>query len=536
MSESDQYIFDRAIESKEEPQAITSEQKYYLDLNDQNAHNYKNQQLIFDMPSAALVDGQTVLEDSILRVPYQVTATSTVDFGDDAIVKDMVMLKGNATSIVDSMQIMLDNQVIRTFSSHSEVPAYFKLISSMSEDYKPVAESIVNQNLDTGVGTYTAAMGEHLVDNTAFAQKGARISDSADASGFQDLVNMTNKSKSHYVRSTARKLTWNYLLEIPLKHLDELFENKIPPSRGLYLKINLQIHAGTCTFVSTAKDITAASSVTTYGTLPFMVNPDAINAATHGVLAAAGAGTVKVEGGILRNSAAAANNPLLGTCQMHLAIYKPRLAEEQRLLQRKPVDINYNQVMYQTHRNVKPNTSFSFQISSSSSRPSHLLIHTRLSDVINMSESVRDADFDNTTNAVPTGTMASAFSSSPCTTKPYSSLTQFQITVGGMPLFVRGALNVDYDFYADNFRSFNSLNGGKDVQDCSGLISKEMWEKNYGYIVIDLKKYEQFANWVAPKDISITATNNSPNQCDYMFFLAEQRDIKLDTATGKILI
>ena len=221
---------------------------------------------------------------------------------------------------------------------------------------------------------------------------------------------------------------------------------------------------------------------------------------------------------------------------MHLAVYKFILEEEQKLMQRKPVDINYNQLMYQTHRNVPANTQFNFQISSSSSRPSHLLIHTRLSDVINMSESVRDAGFDNTTNAIPVGTMASPFSTSPMTTKPYSSLTQFQITVGGMPLFVRGPLNVDYDFYVDNFRSFNSLNAGKDMQDCSGLISREMWEKNYGFIVIDFKKYELFANWVAPKDISISATNNSPNQCDYMFFLAEQRDIKLDTATGKILI
>lgn len=529
------YIFDKAMEEKTEPQAITSE-KFYLDLNDQNNGNYKNQQLIFDLSSLSLVDGWTSLEDSVIRIPYQVTATSSAEnFAADATVKGLVNLKGNFTSVVDSMSVMLDNRVIRTFSSHSEVPAYFNLISSMSEDYKKVASSIVNQEMDSGNGTYTTALGEHLLTNAAIYNKSRRVADSGDASGFQELVNITNKSKSHYVRSTDKKLTWNYMFEIPLKHLDDLFQ-KIPLGRGYYLKLNMQIHSGTCSFVSTAKAISAASSTTTYGTLPFMVSVSTLSAGTHGVLAAAGASTIKIEAGILQNAAAAAKNPLLGSCQFHACIYKARLNEEKRLLQRPPVEIHYNQAMFQTHRNVPANTAFAFQISSSSSRPSHLLIHTRLSDTINMSESVQDQAYDNTSNAVPMGTMASPFSSSPMTTKPYSSLSQMQLSIGGMPVYSRGPLNVDYDFYNDNFRSFNSVNGGKDAQDCSGLISREEWEKNYGYVVVDLRKYDMHANWLAPKDISITATNNSPNKVDYMFYLFEERDFKLDCSTGKILV
>ena len=527
---SESYIFERSMEEKTEPESLISE-KFYIDLNDNNSNNYNNQQLIFDLPSLALTDGFVSLSESVLRIPLQTTISSDTDLlnGFEHL---LVGLKGTTACIIDSFQLTIDNRIVKTFSSHNEVPAYFKAITSMSSDYQKVAESLSNYSLDNGKPTYSNAQGEHQLGNNAVDVKNGRLSDLGD-NVFQASANIINKSKSHFVKESAKKVTYNYLLEIPLKDTDEIFE-KIPLSRGIYMKLSLQMHMGKTTFTSTAKAISALSSVTTYGVLPMYVN-QSILTKTNGVLNAAGAGNVTIETAISKNSLSGAKNPLLAACQFHGCVYKPRLHQESVLNRRPPVKIDYNQPMFQTLRNVEPNTQFAFQISSSSSKSSYLLIHTRLSDTVNMNSDAV-SNFASGTHNVPTSVMASPFSSSPMTTKAYSSLTQFQINIGGMPLFTRESLNIDYDFFNDNFRSFNALNGGKDKNESSGLINRETWEKLYGFIVIDLKRYELYANWVQPKDISVRAINNSPNKVDYMFFLMEEKDIKLDTSTGKLLI
>ena len=527
---STEYVFEKAMEEKTTPQSIISE-KYYLDLNDQNQGNYANQQLQFDCSSLGLQDAECSLADSIIRIPYQITVSSTTDL--NAANRDLVALKGNFTSIVDAMQIMIDNKVIKQFSSHSEIPAHFKLLTTMAKDYETVAAGTLNHALDVGFITFNNGMGERQVGNTAVADKCARLSH-ADDSVYLEDSSITNRKKSHYVKTSSKIVTYNYLIEIPLKDLDPIFES-IPLSRGLYLKLNMQMHAGSCVFKSTAKVISEFTSNTAYGVLPFYIN-DAILDSTNGILASAGAGTVTIQAGISKNALAAASNPILNTCQLHACFYKPRASEEQSLRRRGVVEINYLQQMLQYHQNVLPRKAFQFQISSSSSRTAFLLIHTRLSDKINMGNDATATSYTAGNTLVASSTMASPFTSSPFTTKYYSSLTQFQINIGGVPLFTRGALNFDYDMWNENFRAFNSLNGGQDKYDCSGLISREMWEKGYGYTVIDLRKYESYANWTLPKDISISAVNNSPNMCDYQFFLFEEKDFKLNTSTGEVLV
>ena len=531
-NQAESYVFEDATDKKTNPKAFISE-KYYLDINDQNNKNYKNQQLIFDCPSLSIQDGYVSLAESILRIPMQTTISSNKDLI-TTYKENLVSLKGNATSLIDSIQIMLDNKVLKTFSSHSEVPCYFKLLSSMTKDYEQtVAKGDLNHSLDDGVMSYDDKIGEKMTSNNAIQKKADSLVLLTDTA-FQKSKNIINKFKSHCKVESTKMYTYNYLVEIPLKFMDELFE-KIPLAKGLYLKMHLQLHTGSCSFTSTGKVITAVSSNTTYGVLPHYINPSALGE-TNGVLAGADAGIVTIDTQVLRNSLSGKDNPLLGTCQLHAAVYKFTNDKAQVLSNRPRVKIDYNQQMYQTYKNAEPGQQFNFQISSSTSRSSFLLIHTRLSDKINMSDAASDATFKDGNTAGAISTMNSPFTPSPFTTKAYSSLTNFQINLSGTPMFTRGALSFDYDIYNDNFKSFNSANGQLDVSDSSGVISREQWEKNYGFIVVDLRKYELYANWLQPKNISVSGYNNSPNFVDYMFFLMEEKDITLDVETGKIVV
>lgn len=245
------YIFESAMEEKTKPEALVSE-KFYIDLNDSNSSNYTNQQLIFDLPSLALADGYISLHESVLRIPLQTTIKSSAEILKAASVHKMVALKGTTSSIIDSFQLNVDNFPVKTFSSHNEIPTYFKKITSMSKDYETVATGISNFDLDGGVGTYTAVLGEHYIGNDAVAFKNSKINDIRDGAGvagsaFQDESTIKTSLKSHFVVEDANTVTYNYLLEIPLSDIDELF-SQIPLSRGLYMRLMMQMHMGVVFF------------------------------------------------------------------------------------------------------------------------------------------------------------------------------------------------------------------------------------------------------------------------------------------------
>ena len=90
--------------------------------------------------------------------------------------------------------------------------------------------------------------------------------------------------------------------------------------------------------------------------------------------------------------------------------------------------------------------------------------------------------------------------------------------------------------FSDNGVTFYSLDGGRNMQQSSGLISKSEYENKFGFILVDLKKYNSAAEWISPQAISVQGVNNSRNTITYTYTLFSEKDITIDMTTGKIVV
>ena len=207
-----EFIFENAMDEKTRVDPLISD-KIYLDIIDSNSNNYENVHLLFNMPSLALKNGIHDISDSVLRIPIQVTIKSDVAFNENEVHR-MLNLKGDAASIIGSFQLHIDRKLVKAFVAHNEIPAYFRKITSMTEDYsKQMASSLSNFNLDDGVTSYTADKGEHQTGNTAVTKKCARLAEWNDADPFRNMANMGNVKKSHFVRD-IKTITTPYVAHV----------------------------------------------------------------------------------------------------------------------------------------------------------------------------------------------------------------------------------------------------------------------------------------------------------------------------------
>jgi hypothetical protein len=184
--------------------------------------------------------------------------------------------------------------------------------------------------------------------------------------------------------------------------------------------------------------------------------------------------------------------------------------------------------MYHHQQNaITAGAAFSAKVSNSSSKMRYLLIHTSLSAGVNGAANATDlvGGVCSTANSV--------FSSSPATCMPYASLTNIQCLVGGQPLY-ETPLTYTYEQFQQHFRGFASMNGGLANGLSTGIISEREWDTGYGYVVIDLSRYETDAADNVSKPLEVRATNNSSCTVDLNFFLMTEAEFSISTTTGKV--
>ena len=553
------FIFENSMDKEKTREEPLISDKIYLDLMDNNQNNYKNVHLQFLMSSLALKNGILDIPESVIRLPIQVSVNSDVELN-ESVLHNVLNLKGDASSLINSFQLSIDRKLIKSFSTHNEIPCYYRKISSMTEDYaNQIASSQSNFALDDGDTAYLASMGEFQTGNTAFDNK-CRITPKQDDNDlFRTNANMAQSKKAHYYTQKSEttvgtdaasekvtKVVYNYLMEIKLKDIDPIF-NEIPLARGMYVELLFNMHDANCSFTSTAKVIKNLKVNSAYGVCPFYLNCDTLTSG-NGLLTQAAEGKIEINYGISKtdasslNNIASVSNPILPHCEFHAVLYKPMMAIDTQLSSRGPVKITYDNCTYSEHKNVAPDGVIAYNLTSSIKKASYLLIHSKLSDNTNMN-AIPSGTFSARPNGATLqssaiGTWASPFTSAPFTCKKYAGggLTELNLKIGGDDYFQSKPRTILTEQFEDMFINFNTSNGGKSIRETSGLVNKDMWEKNYGVYFIDLKKYDLEAEWMKSTDIILSGRNNSPNTVDYTFFLYHEAEITLDVNTGMIVL
>jgi hypothetical protein len=570
--------FRNAFESQEQSQPMFAKNTFYQVIQDVNAQSYShNTQIQFDSGLLKSAPEWPSFNESSIQIPMQVTAKIggvAQGFKNDDVtkklLKSLVVLKGDNSILIDACNINLNSQQITNLESHHNLGCSYKLQSTMSSDYEEVGALDHDFVLHRGTPGYTDGFGETLDDPNFFEKKAELITSELDMAGFKSLAQIEAGKQSYFIPNTgdkaaasSRLLTWNYIIDIPLKNVHELFE-KMGMVHGTHIKLNLQINnanfdfkvktasADPVTFIgatavvgsitgTTENDVISDMNVQTpYGTNPWILNHDLI---TKDRTSPGFAGlfleknveaTIQVRSNIGKTSDSVSKNPLLHSCQLRFKMYTPRPEYDKKLLLRQKLKIDFNTFTTKQIQNVTPGGQLDVVVTSSASRAKYLLIHTRHSDAVNGSPTPSETNPSNNANRI--NSMESPFSACPVTSKPHFSWENFQVQLGTLQLFTPTVLSDTKVFYEDNFRGMNSLLGGQNMQMSSGLVSRPLYEKLYGgLIVIDLERFTNTNEFLSIKDLRVTGKSSSLSSVDVILQLFTQNDLELDVDTGNIV-
>ena len=113
----------------------------------------------------------------------------------------------------------------------------------------------------------------------------------------------------------------------------------------------------------------------------------------------------------------------------------------------------------------------------------------------------------------------------PGTTSPGLDITNFNVQLG-MTTVYQNPVNYNYEFFLQQFKD-NYMNGGQDFVFGSGLITQEMWEKNYKIFPINLTRASYTLPPNQPIAITISFQANLASYCDVHLFVQQERVVAM---------
>jgi len=549
----DLYVLNESLKEADEPSPVTG--RYSVRYPDSNQGSYQSSQISWNIPAVSSEGGLLDMKTCSVELPIVMSLSSDQTLGTALESAFSMGLKSSFLSLVNSIDLSIDNQPLLTRSDLSNIPLTFKILSSFSQDDVKTLANTINFGLDDpkGLGylitNHTCGEVNNVIQPVSFdpdngyeqglVNSGLRTRmkktsydvTATEEAKFADLAGVIAKRKSHYTRA-ATLLTYNVLVNIPLSFLSiDLFSN-IPLSKGLYIKMNLGIHTGSVALTTTITNgyVTAVTPSTQYGVLPFQIAPN--KAGLFTVDTGANAITARIN---IAKTVESATTPFGATCYFIASFVKLKPAIEQSYLSQNSAKlVRYCEAqMYKNPNNILAGGSIQHMVSTGLSKIRGLLISTHLASSINGSSTATATSFSAGNSAGAFSVMNSPFSSAPATCMKNASITQFNVRLGGVPVYPQNQ-DYTYEMFAEN-KMVNSLNGGLMTGLTSGLIDIEDFESGYGYIYVDLSRYsanEQMDN--TPRNIEIIGRNNSINMVEQYIFVLTEREFTLNCATGKI--
>jgi hypothetical protein len=127
---------------------------------------------------------------------------------------------------------------------------------------------------------------------------------------------------------------------------------------------------------------------------------------------------------------------------------------------------------------------------------------------------------------------ASVFDTFPATFAPCLSLTNFQVTLGGMQVFQgTGSLNYGFEQFIEQISGARDLTSGT-LGMSSGLINQRFWESSKVYYA-DLSRGTK-ADRETARNLNISFLNNSNVAIDILVFTIFADQIILNVANGAV--
>lgn len=549
MSKSDQIVLEKSLTPQFDPSVALDEQ--WLSVNDSNNGSYNGS---INIDTTVLSNSQRWIDyrQAVLEVPVVLAMTSDTDIS--AVATSYIAgLKSGHHQLIDSMSVDIQNVNAIQQQTFTNFHVSYKVLEKFSQDtlekYGDVTGIAPDSEASFLYNAGTSLTGNGFSNNTAFESGATQLfttavplqktndglrrrleQTSCPVGGYGALGVMTTAAQSNNVRKTyhtndggsgaARIYTWYIMATIRLRDVHDFFD-KMPLSRGVQMRFRINYNSArvvqTCTTSGTTQIQTSVTQLSGQ-TVPFMLASAATTQPMQAVAAVSGDPVQTWEYNVSSTTSPAASHPVQNASLSAPAyLLDPRVESEYLSLGSKRIE--YDDIYEFTILDQAAGASFNSIISNGILEPQQLVIIPQLAGT---------AGNNGTTALVP---FQSVFDSSPATTCPLASISNFNVLLSGKAVYQQ---NQDYDYEEFlNEVAVTGVMGGQEDGIASGLISFNMWQNGYRYYVVDLSRRLKSEDRV-PISIQVQGTNNTSKIISYYIFCTYRRSLSIDIATGAI--
>jgi hypothetical protein len=411
--------------------------------------------------------------------------------------------------IADSMLFRLDSCDSCSYSANASAGGRYEMNNKIGED--TTAVNLYNANAGTAGDLRVVSSDKLSLGKAGYNVNKGRLERILNTNNtVNDFVTLEHIKQSgvSYVVKSETTITYYLTSIIPLSILHDFFK-QIGVVMGAKIEIELGLNTGTSELtVATNTYTVITNNFNKNAVVPFMISPlgrgisnGASTKLTCSIHMGHGAGN------------SSAYEPILFVKKV---LYTAEFQED--FLTRKIKNITYMDYYTTTSRSVTTGENLNnLEIFNSVSRARYLLI-------------LPEYDF-------ATNPSMSPFSSSPVTTAPFAKISNLQVYRSQNALFER-PINYTFEHYQQHLLNLMSKDGGNlKSMEVSGQITKEMFDKCYGYHIIDLAQGPSslVADSIS-QSYSITLTNLSNFSVKYHFILFFTRELNINPTTSEIIM
>ena len=478
---------------------LKKELLYQIDNN--NSTNYSRNQVQFETSSFSNSGKWFDFREGFLSIPLVMNITRDAAHGinaDDA--KQLLQMKASNLSIIDSIQVEMNNNTVLQQTRNIAPLLNFKLHSTMGNGDETIhGHHMGYQKHSSTDWSYVAEEGLHN-DTATSMDKKFYHEEKTDVLSVADL-----KAKGANCQESAGLVnTFFYDCIIRLKDLP--FFEKMPLVRGSLMKITLTLNQSDTKITVTGGDKTAVVSTLAGSFCPVIRKAGSeVNDYVEDI-------SVKV---VSNNGVV---HPTKNQCRLYVPAYTFENSAEQSYLGLGSKKVLYSDVFFQRLRGV--NGGFQSLLTNALSRSKRLVIIPVLS-------------------ATGNGTLAIEPQSSPFTadgvgTTSACRISDFNVQLSGSNVYSTNPINYSYEHFLLEQDGNDGVNGGKEMGTSSGQISLKDFESNYGYIVVDLSRRNKFDDNV-PLSVQVSGTVSSAKPLDLLCYIEYEKDVTIDITTGQLM-
>ena len=569
---SDKTVFMKSFEESSTDFEFENKQWIYQ-VDNSNGGSYSTGQVNFDLGNT--FTDWTNFREGVITIPLVMSLSGGASSITTNVANAFAMsLKNGYHQLIHSYSIQLNGITYKEITHFENMDINYRILSQFSKDDEQNLGSSIGFTKDTNGFTYGVAdsanygLGEtnNVITQVADTPTNGYKTEAFDASnplvnqGRIDRmknssfdVNATNYAKllknqtqinfeqKNYCVDSANtaEIVYYILATIPVRLMCPLFDS-LPLTRGMKVSIQLQTNTNCVVKMANIGSTTvgyssATYSVTSQGSVPFMVSPCFLTNGKYGLSTITTADTVYSAGiGIAKGLTTVG---LVGTyahpqptCRFYAPIYKISPNYEEMILSKAPVKkIVYNDIHNAQFLNIPASGSFQYNMPFMTAKARYLLICPYLCSLNNGASPPSGL----TGGKVIGSPVNSPFSSAGGTCTPYLQLSNFNVQLSGSSIY-QVARNFTWEAFQNETRQ-NSLNGGLTSGISNGLISEDDFNNNgYNFVYVDLSRHS-VASDAVQKQISITATNNNLVPIDLYCFVGYEKEFDLSVSNGQIV-